>query len=351
MRKLMLLVSVTLVVWSLGVRAEILEQILVKVNGEVLTKTELEQRQTRYLRDRTDINPAASENDLKRVIAEVTPQILVEAVDEMLLVQRGRELGQTMTDEQFRTTLENLKKDNNITTDEQFQAALRQEGMTLEDLRKMFERQTLISRVEQQEVMSKITVTEDEARDYFAKHPDDFKTQPGITLREILIEVPEEKGGVSVGKDEEAKARAEALRARALKGESFEKLAADNSEAPSKANGGLVGPVSRDDLNPAFQKLIDPLKPGQLTEIVRSRQGWQFFKLESRTESDRLTFDQARGQIADRIGSEKRAGELEKYLAKLREQAIIEWKNDELKKAYEQGRATRAAAKPAPTAG
>jgi peptidyl-prolyl cis-trans isomerase SurA len=336
---------------SVAARAEILEQILVKVNGEVLTKTELEQRQLRFLRDRTDVSPTASEEELKRAIAEMTPQILVDAVDEMLMVQRGRELGQTMTDEQFRSILENLKKDNNLTTEEQFQAALKQEGMTVEDLRRMFERQSLISRVEQQEVMSKISVTEDEARQYFEKHPDDFKTQPGITIREILIAVPEEKGGVNVGKDEEAKAKADALRARALKGESFEKLAAENSDAGSKANGGLVGPISRDELNPDFQKLIDPLKPGQITPIVRSRQGYQFFKLEMRTESDRLTFDQARPQIGERIGSERRTGELEKYLARLREQAIIEWKNDELKKAYEQGRAARAAQRAQQTAG
>jgi len=271
-------------------------------------------------------------------------------VDEMLMVQRGRELGQTMTDEQFRTILENLKKDNNLTTEDQFQAALKQEGMTMEDLRKMFERQSLISRVEQQEVMSKINVTEDESRQYFEAHPDEFKTQPGITLREILIAVPDEKGGVNVGKDEEAKAKADALRARALKGEAFEKLAAENSDAGSKANGGLIGPISRDELNPDFQKLIDPLRPGQITAVVRSRQGYQFFKLESRTESDRLTFEQARQQIAERIANEKRTGELQKYLAKLRDQAIIEWKNEELRKAYEQGRAARAAARP-PLAG
>jgi peptidyl-prolyl cis-trans isomerase SurA len=158
------------------------------------------------------------------------------------------------------------------------------------------------------------------------------------------------QGGINVGKDDEAKAKAEALRARALKGEAFEKLAADNSDAGSKANGGLVGPIKRDELAPEFQKLIDPLKPGQITEVVRSRQGWQFFKLESRTESGRLTFEQARQQIADRIANEKRGGELEKYLARLREQGIIEWKNDELKKAYEQGLAAEAKAKAAPPA-
>jgi peptidyl-prolyl cis-trans isomerase SurA len=162
-----------------------------------------------------------------------------------------------------------------------------------------------------------------------------------------LVSVALEQGGLNVGKDEEAKAKAEELRARAVKGESFEKLAAEHSDAASKANGGLIGPISREELAPAFQQLIDPLKPGQITSVVRSRQGWQFFKLEMRTESDRLTYEQAKGQIQDRIANEKREGEIRKYLESLRQQAIIEWKNEELKKAYEQGLEQRTKEPPA----
>ena len=123
---------IAFVVFTVGVRAEILEQLLVKVNGEVLTKTELEQRQLRALRDRSDINPSASEDELKRAIAAITPEILVDIVDEMLLVQRGRELGQTMTDDQFKSILDNLKKDNNLTTDEQ-QLILRATAVNVRD--------------------------------------------------------------------------------------------------------------------------------------------------------------------------------------------------------------------------
>ena len=214
--------------------------------------------------------------------------------------------------------------------------------MSINDIRRKIERSVIINRVLQVEIMSKINITEEEARSYFDSRPDDFKTQPGITLREVLISVGLEQGGINVGKDEEAKAKAEELRARAAKGESFEKLAAEHSDAASKANGGLIGPISREELAPAFQQLIDPLKPGQITSVIRSRQGYQFFKLEMRTESDRLTFDQAKGQIQDRIANEKREGELKKYLESLRQQAIIEWKNEELKKAYEQGLEQRA---------
>jgi peptidyl-prolyl cis-trans isomerase SurA len=172
-------------------RADIIEQVLVKVNGDIVTKTEFEQRQIAALRQRQDLaNVSPDSPELKKAVAEITPDLILSAVDELLLVQRGRELGYALGDEQFATILENIKKENKLETDEQFQAALKQEGLTLLDLRRSLERQMLISRVQQAEVMSKISVTEEEAKAYYEKHRDQFTTPSAITLREVLVEVP-----------------------------------------------------------------------------------------------------------------------------------------------------------------
>ena len=111
--------AVALAVWTLPVRAEIVEQILVKVNGDIITKTDLEKRQIRALRERNlQANPADLQNDetLRKILLEVTPQILVSTIDEMLLVQRGRELGYRLSDEQFKQIIENITKENKIPT-------------------------------------------------------------------------------------------------------------------------------------------------------------------------------------------------------------------------------------------
>ena len=81
-------------------RAEIIEQIIVKVNGDIITKTEFEQRQVLALRARkVDVDPQSEE--LKKAIAEITPQLIVDAVDELILLQRGKDLGYKLSDEQF----------------------------------------------------------------------------------------------------------------------------------------------------------------------------------------------------------------------------------------------------------
>src|SRR5262249_13010876 len=162
-----------------------------------------------------------------------------------------------------------------LDTDEKFQAALKQENMTMPDLRRQFERQMFVQRVEQIEVFGKIAISEDEARKYYQDHVDEFTTPASVTLREILVGVPTEGKGLSVGQADALKSKAEQIRGRAQSGENFMKLAEDSSDAPSRANAGLIGPLNLNDLSPDLRKLIEPLKAGQITEIVRTTRGYQ----------------------------------------------------------------------------
>lgn len=322
---------------------EIIEQILVKVNGEILTKSDLESRQIQALRDEERaIDPDRLRNDaeLQKMLREVTPGILASAIDEMLLVQRAKELGLRVTDEMFKKTVEEIKKTNKIESDEQFAAALRGEGMTLDQFRRMFERSVLRSQVVRQEVSSKIALTEQEAKEYYAAHPAEFTEPPTVTLREILILVPttQREGGqsFSVADDEKASAAARSVRERVAKGEPFEKLVEELSEAGSKANGGLIGPVLRSELSPALQQAIGAMTPGGVSEPVRTPRGYQVVKLESASAPVPSPYEEVRDLIADKVMEQKSLVEQRRLLDRLRAQAIIEWKNDELKKLYEQ---------------
>jgi parvulin-like peptidyl-prolyl isomerase len=337
-RPAVILALLSLAVVSL--RAEIIEQVLVKVNGEIFTKTDLEARQVAILRQKgqqVDLKSDPSNAQLRKTLNEITPQLMVDAVDEMLIVQRGKELGYKLSDEQFKTAVDSIKKENKIETEEQFNAALKQENMTMADLRRNFEKQMILSRVEQNEVFGKVGVSDDEARAYYDAHLNEFTTPASITMREILVAVPGGARGVNVAQDEAAKERADAIRTRVLAGESFDKLAADVSDAPSKANAGLIGPLSVNDLSPDLRKVIEGLKVGGISEVVHTTRGYQLLKLESSTPAQTLPFEQAREQIGDRVFTGKRQEEFEKYKQKLRQQAIIEWKNDDVKKAYDAG--------------
>ena len=201
--KRLVLSLVLLFAAALGVaaQADILEQILVKVNGDIITKTELEQRQVAALRQADPNFRPANDAELRKALAEVTPDVIVNAVDELLLVQRGRELGYALGNEQFQNIIENIKKENKIESDDALQAALKQEGMTMTDLRRQLERTMLMQQVQQTEVLQKLQVTDTELKAYYESHKNEFATTPQITLREITINVPVTAQGVHNGEE------------------------------------------------------------------------------------------------------------------------------------------------------
>src|SRR5207248_3869264 len=89
--------------------------------------------------------------------------------------------------------------------------------------------------------------------------------------------------------------------------------------------------------SPELRARIGSMKVGDVTEVMRSQKGYQILKLESMTAAETVPFEQAREDISNRVFTHKRKQEFDKYLEKLRSEAIIDWKNAELKRAYELG--------------
>ena len=167
----------------------VLQRILAKVNGDIITQTDLENRQVAALRQERYV--PSTDADLRRKLVEVTPQVISNAVDELLLAQRGRVLGYYMSDEQFGEMVASIKEDNGFETDAQFaEALLEAEGMTITDFRRSMEHRILVNQVQQIEILRKVMLTETEAREYYDANLDQYAEEPTVKLREILIGVP-----------------------------------------------------------------------------------------------------------------------------------------------------------------
>jgi parvulin-like peptidyl-prolyl isomerase len=344
----------------------IIQKVIVKVNGEIFTQTELEFEQIMALKqdNRNVANADALKTDaaLIAVLAPITPKILVAAVDELLIVQHGREITR-FTDERFQEMLERLKKsnqesldkyakENKVTTEQAFQAALKEEGITLAQLRVNMERVFFKQVVQQRELQKGMTLTDQEAREYYKAHLNEFMKPATVSVRELFVNVPTTTGptgqaSVSVGVDEDAKAKITAARDRALKGEDFAKLVAELSDSPTKSNGGLMGPVPQTDLNPIIAAAIEKLKPGEISEPLRRAGGYQILKLETKIDAEPESFEKSRDAIGQKIVDTRMETETTKFIQKLLTQAVIEWKDETYKKMYETERALQMKTTPA----
>jgi peptidyl-prolyl cis-trans isomerase SurA len=327
-------------------QSAILERIIVKVNGEILTQTQLEDLQIEAMRDQNkqvENRKALSNEDVRKALVDITPTILVEEVDKLLMIQRARELNLKFSDEMFKQSIDNIKKQNaeSIKSDADLERALKEAGLTMAKLRQNFEKGYLVMEVERREVARNITLTEEEARQYHKAHPQDFMKPATMTLREILVSVPTTGTGTQATFNaaiaDAAKAKIDSLRARAAAGEDFLKLISEASDSSTKANNGLIGPVVVADMNPVLVAALEKLQPGEITEPLRTRAGYQIFKLESRSAAEPEPYDKVRNEIGQKIYESRRDGEMSKYLTRLRAQALIEWKDENFRKMYEQG--------------
>jgi len=324
----------------------IVEQVLVKVNGQIITKTDLETRQIAEIQSR-GVQPT-SDFELVNLLREVTPGVIASAVDELLMVQRGHDLGYTLSDEQFGEIVTNIREENQFETDEELETALREADLTMSDLRRQMENQMLVSQVQQIEILSRVAITDVEAREYYDTHAEEFTQPATATLRQFLIPVAETPEGVSVAVDEEARVVAETTVARLRNGEDFAAVAAELSGSPEESAGGLIGPLPVSEFQDAIQELIGSLDVGGIADPRRTPQGYQIVRLEARTEPVVLPFDDVRDDISNNVFNDRRLNEFERYLDQLRSEAVIEWKNDELRQIYEQFRAEQADSAPPP---
>ena len=156
-------------------RADLVERVIVRVNGDIVTQSEFEARQVASVQA-----ARIGASEVERYLRENNARILQEAVDELLLVQRAAELGYKVPATYLDEVIEGIKKENNIANDDDLRAQLRREGMSLADLRRNIERSVLRRQVLQRELESKTLVSEAEARADYDAHLGDYTREPAV---------------------------------------------------------------------------------------------------------------------------------------------------------------------------
>ena len=260
------------------------------------------------------------------------------------MVQVARGLGFNFTDEIFNDWLTNSRSFFSLpdqegefqNNEDVLQAFEESEGMTRLELRRAIEHQMLAQQAMQIEILSKVSITDTESREYYEENIDDYTTPATAALREILIGVGAD---ASPSAEEEARTVAGTTVARLRDGEDFAVLAAELSDSPSKANGGRIGPLMVTEYAEAIQELIAGLENGEVADPIRTAQGYQIVMLELRVAPSVRPFDEVRDGISSSVFGDRRSAAYSELITRLRRQAVLEWKNDELKQAYEAYRA------------
>jgi parvulin-like peptidyl-prolyl isomerase len=298
----------SVVLFAAAARGEIIERVIVKVNGDVVTQSEFEARQISAVQQ-----ARVAPDQVEKFLRENNAHILQEAIDDLLLVQRAADLGIKLRPEYVKEVIEGIKKENKIASDEELQQQLKHEGMTLEELKRNIERNILKRQVMQRELESKIAVTEDDAKAWYQANKAEYTKAATVHLQQLLVRSDTKSPSLAVD-----------LVGRARAGEDLAELAKAYAAAPHKATVSDLGVLRKGDLAPDVEKIAFALAPGQVSEPLPSPDGFRILKVVEKTEGSVVPYEDARAEIQRRLSQTRGNEQVEKYLVGLREKAIVD---------------------------
>jgi peptidyl-prolyl cis-trans isomerase SurA len=289
----------------------VIDEIVIKVNDSVVTKTEFDRRleSTAEGMKREYKGP-----DMEARLKEMPQKLLEQMVEELLLVERAKQLYQI--DELVKYQVENFMKDNKVPTKEDLAKALEKEGMTMDEFRKQILQVYVPEFVKSREIRSKISLSTDEIQAFYDAHKNDFATQPQLNLQEIYLAKP--------GTTDEQAAQAGAEITRQFgEGKDFGELAAAFSQANSRSNKGDAGWFSASDLSPTLSKAVFATPVGKITPLLGTPSGFYIFRVADRREPKVPTLEEARDTIVNALREQKFQKEYKAYIDNLKAESYV----------------------------
>lgn len=204
-------------------------------------------------------------------------QVLQRLILNQLLVQKARDNGIRVSDDQLDAAVANIAQQNKMSVP-QMQAAMQQEGVDYTAFRDQLRDQLLVQALQQQVMQQSAQVSDAEIDNLIASPA--FK-QGEVHLARILIGLPD---GADAKQIAAAQAKADQIERELKAGKDFAALAVSNSSAPEALDGGNLGWRRVDELPPAVQQIVNSLQPNGFTQPLRDASGFTILKLEGRRE-------------------------------------------------------------------
>ena len=318
----------------------IVDEIVARVNGSIITRTDLERGKQQNEEDLKQRFPS----DWQSKWTERQKDLLRDLIDRQLLVEKGKDLGITGDTETIKR-LNELRQQFGLNSMEDLEKAAQQQGVSYEDFKEQIRTEIVTSKVISQEVGSHVAreINNAEVQKWYDEHKKDLEAPEQVTLAEILVStqtpkppaddknkdsaqnasapLPEDPTRVA-----EAQTKANELLDQLHKGAKFDELAKKSSDGTTAAQGGEIGDFKRGEMAKELEDKIFALKAGETTDVIRTRQGFIIFKVLTHQQAGIPPLKDVDNKIRDTLYVQKLEPAARAYLTKLREESYIDIK-------------------------
>jgi peptidyl-prolyl cis-trans isomerase SurA len=248
---------------------EELDSIAAVVNKDVIVKSQVEHQIALVVpeiqRRGTAIPPRP----------ELERQVLERLILQRLQLQKAEELGIQIDDAALTEAITNIATRNGMTLEE-LQAALASGGVRFDDFAADTRLQMITSRLQAQEVVKNIQVTDQEIDRFLAREAGSLIERTDVRLSHILVAVPEDAPPETVKK---AEVKAKDLVAQLRGGADFAELAVRLSDGRQALEGGDLGWFPIGQVPSLAEDAARSLAKGEVTDPLRSPSGYHIIKL------------------------------------------------------------------------
>jgi parvulin-like peptidyl-prolyl isomerase len=327
---------------AFAAEVKVVEEIAAKVNGEIITRGELQEQRREIEQGLRQEGVAGAK--LQDAVKQYSANALRDQIDQILLVQKAKDLSISVDSEVTRWLADiqvqaRDKDGNRITDPDKFHQYIQEQtGMSFEDFRDRKKRELLSQRVIGQEVGYRIIIPDPELRKYYDEHKGDFIRKEEVFLSQILISTE----GKTPEQVAEAEKKAKDIVARATKGEKFSDLVRQYSDDPETARtGGSLPPYQRGLMPKDMDEAAFKEKKGSILGPFKRPQGFVILRIDERYEAGQASFEEVKEQIQEVMARPKMEPKIREYLTRLREEAFLEIKDGYVDSGAAPGKDTR----------
>jgi peptidyl-prolyl cis-trans isomerase SurA len=317
-RFFLLLAIVALLLPAALLADTIIEEIIARINNEVITRNDLAKGREQMLNDLRQQYGADAQKEFKSRERD----LLRDLIDQQLLLDKGKELGIT-ADTELVKKLDDLRKQNNLATMEDLEKAAQSQGVNFEDFKQTIRNSLITQQVIAQEVGRKLQISREEGAKYYEEHKQEFERPEQVRLAEILVAIPADATPEQIAA---AEAKANDLLKQIRGGAKFEDVAKKSSEGPSAPDGGDLGFFKRGALAKGLEDKTFSMKGGEVTDPIRTKQGFVILKVAEHNPEGIPPFKDVENKVSDILYYQKLQPQLRAYLTKLREESFIDIK-------------------------
>ncbi len=294
------------------VSGEVFNRVVAIVNDDVITLYELNQK----IRLVTGTTAEALREKNEEEYLEARRKILQFMIDEKCAQEKIQEMGITIPPERIDGRIEMIKKRNRW-THEDLLAVLKQEGITIEELREKIKTDLERAELINYQVKSKIIIRDEQITQYYEEHKKDFSTEEKVHLAGIFLIQRNPKD------DEESlrlKAKGEEILTRLKNGEDFAALTKNFSQGPGADEGGDLGSFKVDQLDPELKKAVAGIEEGGVTDLIIKPNGIQILKLIKRQKAEAHPLEEVREDIYTTLYQQEVNRRYEAWIQELRKE-------------------------------